>query len=91
MLTTDANGLMERIHNSKKRMPVILPKELEGRWLDEGLEKEEVLEMTGAYPEEKMTAHTISKLITSRKEDSNVKEVQKEFEYPELGLLERHN
>ncbi len=87
ILTTEANGLMERIHNSKKRMPVILPKELEGKWLDESLEKEEVLEMTGPYPEEEMQAHTISKLITSRKEDSNVPEVQGEVEYPELGLL----
>ena len=58
ILTTNANGIMEKIHNSKKRMPVILPKELEGHWLNEDLEKEEVLEMTDPYPEEKMTAHT---------------------------------
>lgn len=38
ILTTDANPLMARIHNSKKRMPVILPTdEMEDEWLTEGL------------------------------------------------------
>jgi putative SOS response-associated peptidase YedK len=34
ILTTAANPLMEVIHNSKKRMPVILPPEKEKNWLD---------------------------------------------------------
>ncbi|MGE5604892.1 MAG: SOS response-associated peptidase, partial [Bacteroidota bacterium] len=36
ILTTDANPLMERIHNTKKRMPVILPREGEREWLRNG-------------------------------------------------------
>src|SRR4030095_5149941 len=31
--TTEANELMQKIHNSKKRMPVILPKELAEEWI----------------------------------------------------------
>ena len=37
ILTTEANELMAKIHNSKKRMPVIVNKENEENWL-KGLE-----------------------------------------------------
>lgn len=36
MLTTEANELMAEIHNTKKRMPVILPPDYENHWLNEG-------------------------------------------------------
>lgn len=32
ILTTEANPLMAFVHNSKKRMPVILPQEMEEAW-----------------------------------------------------------
>lgn len=35
ILTTEANELMSEIHNTKKRMPIILPKNLEQDWLSE--------------------------------------------------------
>lgn len=34
MVTTQANALMSEIHNTKKRMPIILKKEDEQRWLN---------------------------------------------------------
>tara|TARA_R110002050_G_scaffold204327_1_gene339624 strand:+ start:114385 stop:115020 length:636 start_codon:yes stop_codon:yes gene_type:complete len=34
IITTEANELMSEIHNSKKRMPVIVPKESEYDWLN---------------------------------------------------------
>ncbi len=34
ILTTPANPLMARIHNSRQRMPLILPREKEKEWLD---------------------------------------------------------
>lgn len=84
IITTDANPLMEKIHNLKKRMPLILPKEFERKWLNDKLTKEEVEGMLLPYPEEKMQAHTISKLITSRTESPNVAQVLEKFDYPEL-------
>jgi putative SOS response-associated peptidase YedK len=36
ILTTEANALMAIVHNSKKRMPVILCPEAEKEWLDRG-------------------------------------------------------
>jgi putative SOS response-associated peptidase YedK len=37
LLTTEANELMARIHNSKKRMPVILRPDKEQIWLEQGV------------------------------------------------------
>ncbi|MNR64352.1 hypothetical protein D3C85_1869760 [compost metagenome] len=34
MVTTEANELMQYIHNHKRRMPVILNREDEKAWLD---------------------------------------------------------
>ncbi len=36
VITTEANALMSRIHNSKKRMPVIIDREYETQWLETG-------------------------------------------------------
>lgn len=42
ILTTAANEFMAEIHNSKKRMPIILPNDLEGEWLANKLEAEQI-------------------------------------------------
>jgi len=34
IVTTEANELMSEIHNSKKRMPVILSRENENEWIN---------------------------------------------------------
>lgn len=89
VLTTRANSLMEKIHNSKLRMPVILPREFERDWLNPNLTKDDVLAFCQPYDAAKMKAHTISKMITDRKmEDKNIPAISKPFEYPELALLD---
>jgi putative SOS response-associated peptidase YedK len=45
MLTTQANKVMEYIHNHKKRMPIILKREDEQSWLDHSLPLKDL-----AYP-----------------------------------------
>ncbi|MCR6642458.1 MAG: SOS response-associated peptidase [Sporocytophaga sp.] len=85
VVTTCANGLMEKIHNSKKRMPVILNPEKEALWVSESATKEEINELLLPYPDEEMNAHTISKLITSRTESSNVPKVMEAFDYPGIS------
>ena len=84
ILTTAANPLLEYIHNSKKRMPVILPPEIEKEWIAPELTQEQSKLFFEPYPEDEMEAHTISKLITSRTEDSNVPEVSVPFKYEEV-------
>jgi putative SOS response-associated peptidase YedK len=84
ILTCDANPMMAKIHNTKKRMPLILPKELEQDWLKEDLTKEDIKSFFHSYPDGNMEAWTISKRITSRTENPNVKEVFEKVEYDEL-------
>lgn len=85
ILTTEANQLMAQIHNTKKRMPVILPREAEKTWLRPDLRREEILELTKPLDSGLLAAHTVSKLITSRTVDRNVPTVQDYYEYPELA------
>ena len=84
ILTTDANPLMEQIHNTKKRMPVILPREQELGWIKEGLSGEEIAALTKPLDESLMSAYPISKLINSRSSNRNVAAIQAAYEYPEL-------
>lgn len=86
ILTAPANPLMERIHNIKKRMPVLLNPETEREWLKLELSAQEYENIFTPFDEDKMTFHTISKLITSRSENPNVPKVQLPFDYPELQL-----
>ncbi len=62
IITTAANPLMEQVHNSKKRMPCILPEDLAWRWLMEELSEEEILS-TASYkiPSSSMQVCTIAK------------------------------
>ena len=84
ILTTDANPMMEKIHNSKKRMPVIIPSNGYEHWLDNNLMPKDIQQFFKPFSESEMANHTISKLITSRVENSNVPEVVEPCVYPEL-------
>ena len=79
---------MAKIHNSKERMPLIIPKEKEGEWIDKDLKKEQIEQLMLPFDENLMEAWTISKLITNRKESPDKPEVQEKYQYPELGLFE---
>ena len=80
-----SNPLMAMIHNSKKRMPLIFEKERMDEWIQLGKSKEEINNMMRPLNEELMTAHTISKLISSRTDNPNVPEVKIKLLYPELS------
>ena len=84
VITTKANPLMELIHNKKKRMPVILPKEHEREWIDGSLSKQDAESLLVPFDEQLMEAYTISRLITSPGRNPNVPEVSEPFLYPEL-------
>lgn len=63
IITTDANPLMAKIHNSKKRMPVMLPPALAEEWLlADNLTEKRILELSSHQREsESMKAYTIQK------------------------------
>ena len=84
IITTRANPLLKKIHNTKKRMPVMLPKENEKRWLMEGLERDDIDSMLIPYDDRYMEAYSVSKLITAKGAENNVPGVMKRFQYREL-------
>lgn len=86
ILTTEANPLMAHVHNKKKRMPVILPPELEQTWLTAGLSKEDVLALCVPYPEDDMEAWPVSRLITSRTENPDQEAVRQRVDHPGLAI-----
>ncbi|MDX5404277.1 MAG: SOS response-associated peptidase [Bacteroidota bacterium] len=62
ILTTEANPMMAEIHNSKKRMPVILTREKEQDWLSD-ISLEQVLEIPKPFDENRMEAWPIERSI----------------------------
>ena len=87
IVTLEANPLMAKIHNSKLRMPLILPKETERLWLEPNVDEVYLKGLFKQYPADGMQAHTISKLITSRTESSNQPKITEEEVYVELPGL----
>ena len=86
IITTRANDRMEWLHNSKKRMPAILDLSDAKVWLDKGISYDEKKKLLEPFDSNLMADHSISKLITSRKENPNSTRVIEPFEYPELAL-----
>ena len=85
IITTKANPLLERIHNTRKRMPVILKREDEKEYLDMNLHAGEIDALLQPYDDKEMQAHTVSRLISTKRANTNVPEVRKEFKYEELA------
>jgi len=86
LLTTNANPLLEKIHNIKKRMPVILNHNDEKAWLDTGIPLEAAQDLLKPFDADKMEAWPISKLIVARDADTNTPEAIEPIKYNELLL-----
>jgi putative SOS response-associated peptidase YedK len=81
IITTEANDLMAKIHNSGKRMPVVLDRESESCWLDTTASQSGAFDMLKPLPPERLRAHTIGPLVNDRNADRNTPEVIKPFLY----------
>ena len=86
IITTQANSLLERIHNSKKRMPVILPPEKEKSWIDPSLPPESAMQLLLPYPTELLKAWPVSRQINSRTTDPASPEFIQPVSFPELEI-----
>lgn len=67
ILTTEANGLVKDVHD---RMPVILKKEDEKKWLDPYSTEEELLKMLTPYQTSEMITYSVSPLVNQVNNDS---------------------
>ena len=84
IITVEANALLEKVHNTKKRMPALLHPGDERRWLDVSQEPADVHSMITPFEADAMEAYPVSKLILGKGGGTNVPEAQKRFDYPEL-------
>lgn len=83
IVTTAANTLMQQIHNSKMRMPVILPEALAFEWIQDGLSEERIKELaTYQYKAEDMIAWPVAKNFVEMEEDPSTA-----FHYDQLPAL----
>ena len=72
----------------KERMPLILPRDKEELWITPDAPETIIKELMHPLDDQLMTAHTISKRITSRKEDPNDPATVEPFDYPELAMFD---
>lgn len=87
IITTTANPLMEKIHNTKKRMPVILPEKHEQDWIDPGLRMEKSGQLLLPLEEKHLYAHMISPKIMAPGTDPLDPSVIEEAHNQSPGLL----
>lgn len=85
IITTNANPLIKKIHNLKKRMPVILKKDDEPVWLDE-INDDQIKSKFYSYDDKELIAYPVSKLITQRGIDTNIPKAIEKFEYDDLDI-----
>lgn len=64
VITAEANPLMAQIHNTKKRMPVILSRENEKKWIDNNLKKTDIESLLKPYNEDDMEAYPVDMSIS---------------------------
>lgn len=69
IVTTAANQLMEKIHNTKKRMPVILQPDKEKKWISKGIPNENHHTLLKSSEETSLKAHTISRSLGKKNAD----------------------
>lgn len=87
IITTPANPMMEIIHNNKKRMPLIIPRENEKQWTDSRLDEKEINQLIKPYPESGMHAYTVSRDVNKPRNQRNSPDAIKEFKYEELPAI----
>jgi putative SOS response-associated peptidase YedK len=87
VVTTEANDVMAMIHNSKKRMPLILQNEDWKKWIEPETPEREIKDLLKPSDNEMLSYHTISKDISRRDIDTNYPEIQTEVIYPETTAI----
>jgi putative SOS response-associated peptidase YedK len=67
ILTAEPNSIVQEVHD---RMPVILKKSDEKKWLDKYSKDEDLLSMLGTYTAEEMQSYTVSQQVNQVSNDN---------------------
>jgi putative SOS response-associated peptidase YedK len=91
IITTPANEMMEIVHNTKKRMPLILDPEKALDWLSPDLNETQIKAFFKPFDPGKMKARPISKINPFLSAANNNPDINVYYEYSELdGLLKSY-
>ena len=82
IVTTRANALMEKIHNTKKRMPVILNPAVEAMWLNENTSPENLKKLLEPFDDKILKAYTIRRSLSAADADPGDERIIEPYEYP---------
>jgi putative SOS response-associated peptidase YedK len=87
IITTQANPLMEKIHNTRKRMPVILNKERETEWISGELSLLKRKKLLLPYSDSDLKAFTVTPLLSSASADPADPRMTEPYEQFSSGKL----
>jgi putative SOS response-associated peptidase YedK len=87
LITTTSNKLMTLVHNEKRRMPAILRKSEEPLWLDSTLDRAAIEAIVATKEISNLTAHPVSRAVSTRNPDTFNPATQIHVDYPELAHL----
>jgi putative SOS response-associated peptidase YedK len=87
IITTEANDLMAEIHNSAKRMPVILDKTAEQLWIDLSTSASDALSLLKPCPDGVLSAYTIGPLVNDKTSNRNSPDVIRAYNYKSGNLI----
>lgn len=86
IITTRANELMEIVHNTKKRMPLIIEPEKAMKWLDPALSDDEIKNYFQPFDSDKLKAIPVKK-INPRLQYENDPGITVYYHYQELSAM----
>ncbi|MEX0995821.1 MAG: SOS response-associated peptidase family protein [Flavobacteriaceae bacterium] len=87
ILTKKASPLFEKIHNQKKRQPILLQQTHEQQWLSDNLSENEITAIiNNTYPEEELNPYTVSKILFSPKINSNTPDIINRVTYQDVSI-----
>ncbi len=85
IITTEANDFFSEIHNVKKRMPLVLNNDLVGKWLDDGLRDNHIVDLLkNGFTKKEFKAYSVSRNLYDRKRITNDPSILDQVEYNTL-------
>ncbi len=85
IVTTPANELLSKIHNTKQRMPLILSSDKENFWLDDTLSRKDLIELMIPNTTMELEAYPVSTFLNYSRNYRNTPEAIKRQEYNEIN------
>ncbi len=87
ILTKAASPLFQKIHNNRKRQPILVSERHEQEWLLDNLNRNQIEELLHTvYPEQELNAYTVTKDLFSPKVNSNIPEITERVEFEGMGF-----